>query len=176
MRASLLISTEIMARSIEMRAMQINQDLLKTYRDFLSTTRDDLAATQFQEFVIAHEIPQTKKLQKSYLSLFKALDGVPYSDMPKILTHRFLFEALQASPKKRERDLRRVAQSFCEFVKSAGSKNTFGYRLFRNTYADNIKTCIGEMDEMELDKKASDFSKMWIMTLRERLDTKGNKG
>ena len=81
MRASLLISMEIMARSIEMRAMQINQDLLKTYRDFLSTTRDDLAATQFEEFVIAHEIPQTKKLQKSYLSLFKALDGVPYAEM-----------------------------------------------------------------------------------------------
>ncbi len=176
MRASLLISTEIMARSIEMRAMQINQDLLKTYRDFLSTTRDDLAATQFEEFVIAHEIPQTKKLQKSYLSLFKALDGVPYAEMSKVLNHRFLFEALQASPKKRERDLRRVAQAFCEFVKSAGSKNTFGYRLFRNTYADNIKTCIGEMDEMELDKKASDFSKMWITTLRERLDTKGDKG
>lgn len=167
---------ETMAHSIEMRIMQINQDLLKTYRDFLSNTRDDLAATQFQSFIVAHEIPQTKKLQKSYLSLFKALDGVPYADMPKMLTHRFLFEALQASPKKRERDLRRVAQSFCEFVKSAGSKNTFGYRLFRNTYADNIKTCIGEMDEMDLDKKASDFSKMWITTLRERLDTKGNKG
>lgn len=165
-----------MAHSIEMRTMQINQDLLKTYRDFLSATRDDLAATQFQTFVMAHEIPQTKKLQKSYLSLFKALDGIPCADMPKILTHRFLFEALQASPKKRERDLRRVTQAFCDFVKSAGSKNTFGYRLFRNAYADNIRDCIEEMDEMDLDKKASDFSNVWITALRERLDTKCNKG
>jgi len=156
--------------------ISINTDILKTYRDFLSNTKEQLASSQFEEFVSLHEINPTKRLEKSYLSLFKTLDTVPFTSLDKILTHRFLFEALTASPKKRERDLKRIAQSFSSFVQSAGSKNTMGYRHLRNTYADIITNCISELDEIELDRKATDFSNQWIAALRERLDTKGNKG
>ncbi len=121
------------------------------------------------------DINPTKRLEKSYKSLFKAIDKYSQGDMDKLLSHRFLFEILKASPKKRERDLRRITSHFCDFVKSAGSSNTAGHRLTVLRYANLVEECVQGLQDMEIDKKDTDFHSKWIGELRERLDTKDNK-
>ncbi len=141
----------------------------------LSNTKDDLAYNQFNDFVQRVNIPPTKKLENSYKSLFKALDKVSPKDMSKLLRHRFLFEVLTASPKKRERDLRRIINHYCEFIQSAGSGNTVAHRSNVIRLAKMIEDSVAELQSIELDKKDAKFHTLWIQELRERLDTKENK-
>ena len=115
--------------------MEIDHNLLASYRTLLSTTKETLAHTQFNDLLERVEITPTKRLENSYKSLFKAIDKYSQGDMDKLLGHRFLFEILSASPKKRERDLRRITNHFCDFVKSAGSSNTMSHRLTVMKYA-----------------------------------------
>jgi|TARA_B100001996_G_scaffold105470_1_gene79369 DNA integrity scanning protein DisA with diadenylate cyclase activity len=164
-----------MAHSIEVMNMEIDSNLLKSYRTLLSTTKDNLAHTQFTELVTMLGVKPTKKLENSYRSLFKTIDKYTHGDMPKLLNHRFLFEILTASPKKRERDLKRLANNYCQFIISAGSENTAAHRLTINRYAQTVETCINELTSLEIDRKDSNFSSLWIGELRERLDTKDNK-
>jgi len=107
--------------------------------------------------------------------LFKALDKVSPKDMSKLLRHRFLFEVLTASPKKRERDLRRIINHYCEFIQSAGSGNTVAHRSNVIRLAKMIEDSVAELQSIELDKKDAKFHTQWIQELRERLDTKENK-
>lgn len=141
----------------------------------LSNTKDDLAYNQFNDFVQRVNISPTKKLENSYKSLFKALDKVSPQDMSKLLRHRFLFEVLTASPKKRERDLRRIINHYCEFIQSAGSGNTVSHRSNVIRLAKMIEDSVAELQSIELDKKDAKFHTQWIQELRERLDTKENK-
>jgi len=155
--------------------MEIDSNLLASYRTLLSTTRDALAYNQFNSLLKRMEIPPTKRLEKSYKSLFKAIDKYSHGDMEKLLTHRFLFDILSASPKKRERDLRRLTTHFCDFVKSAGSANTTAHRLTVMRYAQLVEAGVEGLQDFEIDKKDSDFHHKWIDELRERLDTRDNK-
>ena len=155
--------------------MDIDRNLLASYRTLLSTTRDNLAHQQFTDLLERVEINPTKRLENSYKSLFKAIDRYSQGDMDKLLSHRFLFEILRASPKKRERDLRRITNHFCDFVKSAGSSNTAGHRLTVLKYAQMVEECVQGLQDLEIDKKDSDFHLKWIGELRERLDTKDDK-
>tara|TARA_Y100000996_G_scaffold387308_2_gene345986 strand:+ start:227 stop:694 length:468 start_codon:yes stop_codon:yes gene_type:complete len=155
--------------------MDIDRNLLASYRTLLSTTRDNLAHQQFTDLLERVEINPTKRLENSYKSLFKAIDKYSQGDMEKLLSHRFLFEILRASPKKRERDLRRITSHFCDFVKSAGSSNTAGHRLTVLKYAQLVEECVQGLQDLEIDKKDSQFHTLWIQELRERLDTKDNK-
>ncbi len=141
----------------------------------LSNTKDDLAYDQFNDFVQRVNISPTKKLENSYKSLFKALDKFSHKDMSKLLRHRFLFEVLTASPKKRERDLRRIINHYCEFIQSAGSGNTVAHRSNVIRLAKMIEDSVAELQSIELDKKDAKFHTQWIQELRERLDTKENK-
>jgi len=141
----------------------------------LSNTKDDLAYNQFNDFVQRVNISPTKKLENSYKSLFKALDKVSPKDMSKLLRHRFLFEVLTASPNKRERDLRRIINHYCEFIQSAGSGNTVAHRSNVIRLAKMIEDSVAELQSIELDKKDAKFHTQWIQELRERLDTKENK-
>jgi hypothetical protein len=155
--------------------MEIDSNLLASYRTLLSNTKDTLAHDQFNSLIGRMEIPPTKRLEKSYKSLFKAIDKYSHGDMEKLLSHRFLFEALGASPKKRERDLRRITSHFCDFVKSAGSSNTMAHRVTVLKYAQLVEECVQGLQDMDIDKKDIEFHKLWIGELRERLDTRDNK-
>jgi|TARA_R110000824_G_scaffold196955_10_gene380237 hypothetical protein len=155
--------------------MEIDRNLLKSYRNLLSTTKENLAYNQFTELLTIIGVKPTKKLENSYKSLFKTIDKYSQGDMPKLLNHRFLFEILTASPKKRERDLKRVANNYCQFITSAGSENTIAHRLTINRYAEMVESCITELTALEIDRKDGNFSSLWIGELRERLDTKDNK-
>jgi hypothetical protein len=155
--------------------MEIDHNLLASYRTLLSTTKETLAYTQFNDLLERVEITPTKRLENSYKSLFKAIDKYSQGDMDKLLGHRFLFEILSASPKKRERDLRRITNHFCDFVKSAGSSNTMAHRLTVMKYAELVENCVQGLQDFEIDKKDADFHKKWIGELRERLDTKDDK-
>ena len=155
--------------------MEIDHNLLASYRTLLANTKDTLAHDQFTQLLNRVEIAPTKRLETSYKSLFKAIDKYSQGDMNKLLGHRFLFEILSASPKKRERDLRRITSHFCDFVKSAGSANTMAHRLTVMKYAELVENCVHGHQDFEIDKKDSDFHKKWIGELRERLDTKDDK-
>ena len=155
--------------------MEIDHQLLASYRTLLSTTKDTLAYTQFNALLNRVQITPTKRLENSYKSLFKAIDKYSQGDMDKLLSHRFLFEILTASPKKRERDLRKITNHFCDFVKSAGSSNTMAHRLTVMRYAELVEEGVEGLQDFEIDKKDADFHKKWIGELRERLDTKENK-
>ena len=89
----------ITARSIEVINMEIDLNVLKSYRNLLTSTKDNLAHDQFQELVEIIGVKPTKRLEKSYRSLFKTIDKFSKGDMPKLLNHRFLFEVLMASLK-----------------------------------------------------------------------------
>ena len=155
--------------------MELSADLLASYRSMLSNTKDTLAHTQFTQFAERVDIPTTKRLENSYKSLFNALDKFTYGDMSKLLKHRFLFDVLKASPKKRERDLRKIINHYCDFIKSAGSGNTEAHRSNLTRMASLIEDSVSDIQNLELDKKDSQFHTIWIQELRERLDTKGNK-
>ena len=155
--------------------MEIDSNLLKSYRNLLSTTKDNLAYNQFSELIGIIGVKPTKKLEKSYRSLFKTIDKFSQGDMPKLLTHRFLFEILTASPKKRERDLKRVANHYCQFIVNAGSENTVAHRHTISRYSQTVVNCINDLNSLEIDRKDSNFHSLWIGQLRERLDTKDNK-
>ena len=49
------------------------------------------------------------------------------------------------------------------------------YRLTINRYAQTVETCINELTSLEIDRKDSNFSSLWIGEFRERVDTKDNK-
>jgi hypothetical protein len=164
-----------MAQSIEVVKMELNPEIIANFRQMLSNSKDDLAYDQFNAFVQRVNISPTKKLENSYKSLFKALDKFSYKDMTKLLNHRFLFEVLKASPKKRERDLRRIINHYCEFIQSAGSGNTVAHRSNVMRLAKMIEDSVAELQSIELDKKDAQFHTYWIQELRERLDTKDNK-
>jgi len=155
--------------------MNIDSKLLASYRNLLSDTKDTLAYQQFTDLITLMEINPTKRLEKSYKSLFKAIDKYSQGDMDKLLSHRFLFEVLGASPKKRERDLKRIANHFCDFVISAGSANTEGHRLTVRKYAQLVQDSVQSLHDLDIDRKNDDFHKIWIGELRERLDTRDNK-
>ena len=155
--------------------MELSADLLASYRSLLSNTKDTLAHNQFNQFAERVDIPTTKRLENSYKSLFNALDKFTYGDMSKLLKHRFLFDVLKASPKKRERDLRKIINHYCDFIKSAGSGNTVAHRSTVIRMASLIEDSVSDIQNLELDKKDSQFHTIWIQELRERLDTKGNK-
>ena len=155
--------------------MEIDPAILATYRNLLTTTRESLARNQFQDFVNRVEVSPTKRLEKSYHSLFKAIDKYPMGDYAKILNHRFLFEVLKASPKKRERDLRRITVNYCEFIQSAESGNTEAHRCNVNRISQQITSCVKELQDLQFDKKDDNFHSLWIGELRERLDTRDNK-
>ncbi|MBP98589.1 hypothetical protein CMK18_21775 [Candidatus Poribacteria bacterium] len=155
--------------------MNIDSKLLASYRNLLSDTKDNLAYQQFTDLITLMEINPTKRLEKSYKSLFKAIDKYSQGDMDKLLSHRFLFEVLGASPKKRERDLKRIANHFCDFVISAGSANTEGHRLTVRKYAQLVQDSVQSLHDLDIDRKNDDFHKIWIGELRERLDTRDNK-
>ncbi len=165
----------ITARSIEVINMEIDLNVLKSYRNLLTSTKDNLAHNQFQELVEIIGVKPTKRLEKSYRSLFKTIDKFSKGDMPKLLNHRFLFEILMASPKKRERDLKRMANHYCQFIMNAGSENTAAHRLTISRYAQTVENCINELNGLDIDRKDSNFHSLWIGELRERLDTKENK-
>ena len=78
--------------------MRIDPAILANYRHLIVTTKESLAQNQFQHFVNTVQVSPTKRLEKSYHSLFKAIDKYPMGDYAKILNHRFLFEILKASP------------------------------------------------------------------------------
>lgn len=80
-----------------------------------------------------------------------------------------------ASPKKRERDLKRMANHYCQFIMNAGSENTAAHRLTISRYAQTVENCINELNGLDLDRKDSNFHSLWIGELKERLDTKENK-
>jgi|TARA_R110001592_G_scaffold32839_1_gene114594 Tfp pilus assembly protein PilV len=166
---------ETMAHSIEVRYMKIDKDLLATYRNLLSATKDTLAQTQYTQLLAQIEISPTKRLENSYRSLFNAIDKYNHGDMDKLVSHRFLFDVLTASPKKRERDLRRITAQFCDFVKSAGSNNTQNHRYIVMRYATLVENSVAELSALDMDKKDNEFHRKWIAELRERLDTKDNK-
>ncbi len=155
--------------------MEIDSKLLASYRMLLSTTKDTLAHTQFNSLINRVDIAPTKRLENSYKSLFKAIDKYSHGDMEKLLSHRFLFEILHASPKKRERDLRRITSHFCDFVKSAGSSNTTAHRMTVERYAELVDSCVQGLQDFDIDKKDIEFHNKWIGELRERLDTRDNK-
>ena len=155
--------------------LELNADVLASFRKMLSNTKESLAYTQFREFAELIDVSPTKRLENSYKSLFKALDKFSHGDMAKLLRHRFLFDVLKASPKKRERDLRRIINHYCEFIQSAGSGNTVAHRSNVTRMARFIEESVADLQNLELDKKDSDFHAVWIQELRERLDTKDNK-
>jgi hypothetical protein len=155
--------------------MNIDSKLLASYRNLLSNTKDHLAYQQFNSLITIMNINPTKRLEKSYKSLFKAIDKYSHGDMDKLLSHRFLFEVLGASPKKRERDLKRITNHFCDFVISAGSANTEGHRLTVRKYAELVQNSVQSLQDLDIDRKNDDFHKIWIGELRERLDTRDNK-
>ena len=157
------------------KTLEINTDLLANFREMLSATKDTLAHSQFREFAELVDVSPTKRLENSYKSLFKALDKFSHGDMAKLLRHRFLFDVLKASPKKRERDLRRIINHYCDFIQSAGSGNTVAHRSNVTRMARFIEESVADLQNLELDKKDSDFHAVWIQELRERLDTKDNK-
>ncbi len=155
--------------------MELSPEILDNFRQMLSNTKDNLASNQFKDFVGVLEINPTKRLENSYKSLFKALDKFSHGDLPKLLKHRFLFDVLKASPKKRERDLRRITNHYCHFIQSAGSGNTVAHRSTAGRMAQIIGDSVGDLQNLELDKKDIHFHTIWIDELKERLDTKGNK-
>ena len=155
--------------------LELNADVLANFRQMLSNTRDTLAHSQFHDFVGKIDVSPTKRLENSYKSLFNALDKFGHNDMPKLLRHRFLFDVLKASPKKRERDLRRIISHYCDFIQSAGSGNTVAHRSNVVRMAKLIQESVADLHDSEIDKKDSDFHTLWIQELRERLDTKDNK-
>ena len=63
--------------------MEIDSNLLASYRTLLSNTKDTLAHDQFNSLIGRMEIPPTKRLEKSYKSLFKAIDKYSHGDMEK---------------------------------------------------------------------------------------------
>jgi len=168
-----------MGRDIEVMKMEeplgLNADILANFRQMLSNSKDNLAHTQFKDFVNQVDVSPTKRLENSYKSLFKALDKFSHGDMAKLLQHRFLFEILKASPKKRERDLRRIINHYCEFIQSAGSGNTVAHRSNVVRMAKMIQDSVVGMEAIEFDKKDNQFHTIWIKELKERLDTKDNK-
>jgi len=155
--------------------LELNADVLANFRKMLSNTKESLAYTQFRDFAELVDVSPTKRLENSYKSLFKALDKFSHGDMSKLLRHRFLFEVLKASPKKRERDLRRIISHYCDFIQSAGSGNTVAHRSNVVRMAKMIEDSVIELQNLDLDKKDSQFHTLWIQELRERLDTKDNK-
>ena len=157
------------------KTLEINTDLLANFREMLSATKDTLAHSQFREFAELGDVSPTKRLENSYKSLFKALDKFSHGDMAKLLRHRFLFDVLKASPKKRERDLRRIINHYCDFIKSAGSGNTVAHRSNVFRMAKLIEESVAELQNLDFDKKDAEFHAVWIQELRERLDTKDNK-
>ena len=157
------------------KTLEINTDLLANFREMLSATKDTLAHSQFREFAELVDVSPTKRLENSYKSLFKALDKFSHGDMAKLLRHRFLFDVLKASPKKRERDLRRIINHYCDFIKSAGSGNTPAHRSTVVRMARLIEESVNELQNLDLDRKDDNFHSNWIQELRERLDTKDNK-
>jgi len=170
---------EITARIIEVIPMEeplsLNTDILANFRQMLSNSKDNLALNQFRNFAEQVEVSPTKRLENSYKSLFKALDKFSHGDMTKLLQHRFLFEILKASPKKRERDLRRIIHHYCDFIQSAGSGNTPAHRSTVVRMARLIEESVSELQNLDLDRKDDNFHSNWIQELRERLDTKDNK-
>ena len=104
-----------MAHSIDVRYMEIDKETLASYRHLLSTTKENLAYTQFNELLTRIDVSPTKRLETSYRSLFNTIDKYSFGSAEKLLPHRFLFEVLNASPKKRERDLRKITNQFCDF-------------------------------------------------------------
>ena len=157
------------------KTLEINTDLLANFREMLSATKDTLAHSQFREFAELVDVSPTKRLENSYKSLFKALDKFSLGDMAKLLRHRFLFDVLKASPKKRERDLRRIIHHYCDFIQSAGSGNTPAHRSTVVSMARLIEESVNELQNLDLDRKDDNFHSNWIQELRERLDTKDNK-
>ena len=157
------------------KTLEINTDLLANFREMLSATKDTLAHSQFREFAELVDVSPTKRLENSYKSLFKALDKFSHGDMAKLLRHRFLFDVLKASPKKRERDLRRIIHHYCDFIQSAGSGNTPAHRSTVVRMARLIEESVSELQNLDLDRKDDNFHSNWIQELRERLDTKDNK-
>ena len=155
--------------------MELKPEILANFRQMLSNTKYILAYNQFNDFVTLVDVSPTKRLENSYKSLFKALDKFTYGDMSKLLKHRFLFDVLKASPKKRERDLRRIINHYCDFIKSAGSGNTTAHRANVFRMAKMIEDSVVDIQTLELDKKDIHFHTLWIQELRERLDTKDNK-
>ncbi len=155
--------------------LEFNSDILANFRQMLSNSKDNLAHTQFKDFASQVDVSPTKRLENSYKSLFKALDKFSHGDITKIVQHRFLFDVLKASPKKRERDLRRIINYYCDFIQSAGSGNTVAHRSNVYRLAKTIQDSVLDMEDLEFDKKDNQFHTLWIQELRERLDTKDNK-
>jgi|TARA_R110000850_G_scaffold34386_1_gene92936 hypothetical protein len=166
---------ETMAHSFDVRYMEIDKEMLASYRQLLTTTKEHLAYTQYNDLLARIDVSPTKRLENSYRSLFNTIDKHSLGSAEKLLPHRFLFEVLTASPKKRERDLRKIANQFCDFIKSAGSGNTLGHRLTVIRYAETIEMNVAELGALGMDKKDTNFHRKWIAELRERLDTKDNK-
>ena len=50
-----------------------------------------------------------------------------------------------------------------------------GHRLTVLKYAQLVEECVQGLQDLEIDKKDSQFHTLWIQELRERLDTKDNK-
>lgn len=136
---------------------------LSEFRSILNDERDELTRQQFESFVSEHSVTISKSLERSYFSLIKQLDSSSV-DFGLVFSHPFIVNLLNASQKKKERDLKKLTEAFCGFILTAGTKNTPAHRNVRKHYSDVLMN--------EIEGIQSKESSEWVAHLKERLDRK----
>jgi cobalamin biosynthesis Co2+ chelatase CbiK len=143
-----------------------NLDFLSDFKQMVENKETELKQNQFQDFVSDFEIKMSKNLEKSYYSLISLLDDTTI-ELAKVYSHPFLFNLLDASVKKKEREMKKLVLAFCNFVVDAGTKNKPTHQIIRKNYANTLSKAVSELESQD---RVAD----WITNLKERLDTKNN--
>lgn len=157
---------ELVEKTNEVTVSLPNLDFLNDFKQMVVNKETELKKNQFQDFVSDFEIKMSKNLEKSYYSLISLLDDTTI-ELAKVYSHPFLFNLLDASAKKKERELKKLVMAFCDFVVDAGTKNKPTHQIIRKNYAHTLSKAVSELE-------SQNCSDDWITNLKERLDTKKN--
>lgn len=140
-----------------------NLDILANFKKIVQSEKNDLTRNQIVSFVSNYDIRLTKALERSYFTLVSKLDG-ECSRIDDVYTDQFIIKLLNASGFKKEKELKKITLSFCDFLICAGTKNTIQQQLLKQDYSLKLKTAVGVIE--------SQNPMEWIANLKERLDTK----
>jgi len=140
-----------------------NLEFLKDFKAILSDEKDELIRQQLGSFTDKHGINNTIRLEKSYFSFIDKLDSESVN-LNSLYAHPFIINLLKASGKSRERDLRKLTESFSAFILTAGTANTPSHQNVRRLYSYNLMESLKDISSKD--------PSQWVATLRERLDTK----
>ena len=140
-----------------------NLDFLASFRKILQSEKNDLTKNQIESFVSNYDIRLTKALERGYFTLVSKLDN-EHSKTVDLYADSFIIKLLTASGLKKEKELRKLTLSFCDFLLCAGTKNTIQQQLLKQDYSLRLKNAVGIIE--------SPNPIEWIANLKERLDTK----